>query len=111
MTTQAQIYNAKIIANDIENDIGKVIPNIVHVDDWSDYGSFRAFITLVTISRFSDLHLRKIGNIIRKVIKHGRYGAELESLVMPKRVYRRDGRRKDFYGYDGTTITIDYRVY
>ena len=111
MVTQAQIYNAKIIALDIENSLKKIWPVDVHVDDWSDYGSFRVFITLNVSSNFVTLPLRKVGNVIRKEIEHSRFHAVLEILEMPRRTYTSFNRRKYFNGYNGNVIMLDYRVY
>ena len=111
MTTQTQIYNAKIIAIDIENSLKKVCPVSVHVDDWSDYGSFRAFITLKVSSNMIELPLRKVGNIIRREIEHSRFHAVLERLEMPKRTYTSFNYRKYFNGYNGNVIVLDYMVY
>ena len=111
MITQAQIYNAKIISLDIENSLKKIWPVDVHVDDWSDYGSFRIFITLNVSSNFVTLPLRKIGNVIRKEIEHSRFHAVLERLEMPRRTYSRFFYRRYFNGYNGNVIMLDYRVY
>jgi hypothetical protein len=118
MTTVGTINKAYKIATLIENEIKQLgIIVTAHVDDWSDYGSFRMFITFIQATRSGDyfglnlgnVTLRKIGSLIRKEI-NGNQGVILEQLIMPEKLYFQVNYRKYYKGYNDRSISVDFRI-
>ena len=116
MTSQTQIALARSLALAIQQ--AMPWPCKAQVDDWSDYASFRVFVSFpFTHSRightdtyhFSDaLNMRKIGHLIRKTLQNK--SVELERLVLPKKVYQTFNYRKYPNGYDSYDIQLDFIV-
>jgi hypothetical protein len=113
MTTDRQIQIAREIAEQISKLQGVVS---CKVDDWSDYGSFRAFAELQLApyahsSRYVEfdnkhVNLRSLSHSINTILNP----VEKESVVCPKMKYYTAQGRKFKQGYEETCIQIDFRV-
>lgn len=117
MTTVGSINKAYRIASDIEKqieDTGELVS--VHIDDWSNEGSFRMFITFDSAKNGGDCYhlgevrLRLIGSIIRKAINEN-HGMEVEYIVMPHKLYYQINYRKYFNGYNEKHIQVEFRIW
>jgi hypothetical protein len=116
MTSYLQVDKAQRIINLIEKDIidtGVLVRT--YLDDWSDSGSFRAFITISSSKAVGgsyhlpeEINLRTIGNIIKRHTKN--QGTYIQSIVMPKRSYYTVNYKKYFEGYNDNRIQFDFIV-
>ena len=119
MTTPFQIERAKKIATELQDALNPKYPVTVNVDDWSDYSSFRIFITfndakishaLVTNNGFNfNANLRSIGWTIKRILS--KYKVVIEFIEMPRRVYWAETYgRKVFAGYENPYIKLDFTL-
>ena len=118
MTTEPQIAKARQIVQELQEAIGPSCK--VHLDDWSDYASFRAFISLpfavsVTSNRgyffAKEVNLRKIGWQIKRVIHAHSLRVEVEFVEMPRQSYDSWKGGRTSKGYDNPYIMLDFRVF
>jgi len=111
MTSENQISKAREIAQDLQDAIRQDCK--VNVDDWSNYGSFRIFITLPVIQNYSQIFfkegisLRSITWTIKRVMRKHKSFSEIEFVEMPKQSY---DCWKNSYGYNYPYIKIDLRI-
>ena len=120
MTTENQIEKARKLRKELHDAINK--PNdsfySVTLDDWSDYASFRIFVSFPCIETTDgfyqvkdEINLRKVGWGIRRVFARHTLVSEIESIEMPRQSYYSWKYGRSSKGYNNPYVKLDFRLF